>query len=556
MFVWGNFIIFKLPHPKTTNPNKTMAKIIHKFYNQNDSLLLPPSLGELIPATHPVRIVNGILDRFDISEIESTYKGGGTSSYHPRMLLKVVVYAYLCNVYSGRQMEKLLLENIHFMWLSGMNRPDFRTINRFRSERLSGGRLECVFTKVVELLNEEGLVSLNVQYIDGTKIESVANKYTFVWKGSVEKNKAKLIDKVRGVLSVAEEELAIEASAEIPEELPQDEFERRSKKILSKMDEMGISKGKQRRLIEKTASESKSKLDEYDRHLETLGERNSYSKTDPDATFMRMKEDAMNNGQTKPGYNVQISTENQYITNYGIYWRPTDTGTLIDYLESFNHRYGRQSTEIVADSGYGSEQNYEYMFGSGMIPYVKYNMFHAEMKRARINNPFLPENMFYNADKDFYVCPMGQHMDFVYYKKEKSDLGYISTKSVYMAKNCSRCPLRGMCYKGMTNRRTIEVNHKSNAYRARVRELLTSEKGLEHRSRRPIEPEAVFGNIKFNHGFKRFRLKSAEKVSVEWGLVAIAHNLRKYIARKMGNNSCCRSIIGAYGTYMECNKAA
>lgn len=556
MFVWENFIIFILPHKKTTNPNKTMAKIIHKFYNQNDSLLLPPSLGELIPATHPVRIVNGILDRFDISEIESTYKGGGTSSYHPRMLLKVVVYAYLCNVYSGRQMEKLLLENIHFMWLSGMNRPDFRTINRFRSERLSGGKLECVFTKVVELLNEEGLVSLNVQYIDGTKIESVANKYTFVWKGSVEKNKAKLIDKVRGVLSVAEEELAIEESAEIPEELPQDEFERRSEKILSKMDEMGISKGKQRRLIEKTASESKSKLDEYDRHLETLGERNSYSKTDPDATFMRMKEDAMNNGQTKPGYNVQISTENQYITNYGIYWRPTDTGTLIDYLESFNHRYGRQSTEIVADSGYGSEQNYEYMFGSGMIPYVKYNMFHAEMKRARRNNPFLPENMFYNADKDFYVCPMGQHMDFVYYKKEKSDLGYISTKSVYMAKDCSRCPLRGMCYKGNADRRTIEVNHKNNAYRASVRELLTSEKGLEHRSRRPIEPEAVFGNIKFNHGFKRFRLKSAEKVSVEWGLVAIAHNLRKYIARKMGNNSCCRSIIGAYGTYMECNKAA
>ena len=533
-----------------------MAKIIHKFYNQNDSLLFPPSLGELIPSTHPVRIVSSILDRFDISEIESTYKGGGTSSYHPRMLLKVVVYAYLCNVYSGRQMEKLLLENIHFMWLSGMNRPDFRTINRFRSERLSGGRLECVFTKVVELLNEEGLVSLNVQYIDGTKIESVANKYTFVWKGSVEKNKAKLIDKVRGVLSLAEEELAIEESAEIPEELPQDEFERRSKKILSKMDEMGISKGKQRRLIEKTASESKSKLDEYDRHLETLGERNSYSKTDPDATFMRMKEDAMNNGQTKPGYNVQISTENQYITNYGIYWRPTDTGTLIDYLESFNYRYGRQSTEIVADSGYGSEQNYEYMFGSGMIPYVKYNMFHAEMKQARRNNPFLPENMFYNADKDFYVCPMGQHMDFVYYKKEKSDLGYISTKSVYMAKDCSRCPLRGMCYKGKANRRTIEVNHKNNAYRARVRELLTSEKGLEHRSRRPIEPEAVFGNIKFNHGFKRFRLKSAEKVSVEWGLVAIAHNLRKYIARKMGNNSCCRSIIGAYGTYMECNKAA
>ena len=529
---------------------------MHKNYNQNDSLLLPPSLGELISLTHPVRIVSEILDKFDISDIEATYKGCGTSSYHPRMLLKVVVYAYLCNVYSGRKMEKLLHENIHFMWLSGMNRPDFRTINRFRSERLAGGRLEGVFTKVVELLNDEGLVSLNVQYIDGTKIESLANKYTFVWKGSVEKNKAKLINKVREVLSAAERELAIEESTEAPEELPQEEFERRADRILSKMDSMGISKGKQRRLVEKTVGDASVKLDEYGRHLEVLGERNSYSKTDPDATFMRMKEDAMNNGQTKPGYNVQISTENQFITNYGIYRRPTDTGTLIDYLESFNNRYGRQSTEIVADSGYGSEQNYKYMFDGGMIPYVKYNMFHAEMKRKYKNNPFLPENMFYNAEKDFYVCPMGQHMDFAYYKKERSDLGYISTKSVYMAKDCSRCPLRGMCYKGNADRRTIEVNHRNNAYRAKARELLMSNRGLMHRSRRPIEPEAVFGNIKFNHGFKRFRLKSAEKVSVEWGLVAIAHNLRKYIARKTESSNCQRLFIANIGAYLESCRAA
>ena len=219
-------------------------------------------------------------------------------------------------------------------------------------------------------------------------------------------------------------------------------------------------------------------------------------------------------------------------------------------------RYGRQSTEIVADSGYGSEQNYEYMFNGGMIPYVKYNMFHAEMKRKYKNNPFLPDNMYYNKEQDYYVCPMGQHLDFAYYKKEKSDLGYTSTKSVYMAKDCSKCPLRGMCYKGKAERRTIEVNHRNNAYRAKARELLMSEEGMRHRSKRPIEPEAVFGNIKFNHGFKRFRLKSTEKVTVEWGLVAIAHNLRKYICRNMGNNSYKKPIIGAFGTNMEYNMAA
>jgi hypothetical protein len=215
-----------------------------------------------------------------------------------------------------------------------------------------------------------------------------------------------------------------------------------------------------------------------------------------------------------------------------------------------------QSKEIVADSGYGSEQNYEYMFGCGMIPYVKYNMFHAEMKRTRRENPFLVENMFYNAEKDFYVCPMGQHLEFAYKKEDTSDLGYISTKSVYISRNCSRCPLRGMCYKGKIDRRTIEVNHRNNYFRAKARELLMSEEGLMHRSKRPIEPEAVFGNIKFNHGFKRFRLKSTEKVSVEWGLVAIAHNLRKYIACKQGNMSKKMLESGLTEENMGCYMAA
>ena len=531
MFISLEFRKFKVQIKKYLSND--MAKVIHKSYNQNDFLLLPPSLGELIPLSHPVRIVSDIIDKFDISAIEATYKGGGTSSFHPRMLLKVVVYAYLCNIYSGRQMEKQLQENIHFMWLSGMSRPDFRTINRFRSERLTDGRLDAIFTKVVELLNSEGFVSLNVQYIDGTKIESVANKYTFVWKGSVEKNKAKLIEKVKGVLSAAEEELNIEQSVEVAPELPQEEFDRRAERILSKMDDMGVSKGKARKEIEKIREESVAKLDEYDHHLEVLGERNSYSKTDNDATFMRMKEDAMNNGQTKPGYNVQISTENQFITNYGIYWRPTDTGMMIEYLESFEDRYGCKSKEIVADSGYGSEQNYEYMLDNDMVPYVKFNMFHKEQTRKYKNNPFLPANMYYNKDEDYYVCPMGHHLEHVRDNKSVSEMGYESVVSVYRAPNCKGCPFRGMCYKGKSDRRIIEVNHKANGYREKARELLNSKEGLRHRSNRPIEPEAVFGNIKFNHGFKRFKLKSHRKVTVEWGLVAIAHNLRKYIVQKL-----------------------
>lgn len=516
-----------------------MAKVVFKTYNPNDDLLLPPCLGDYLPQNHPSRVVSAIIDRLDISEIEAGYKGGGTSSYDPRMLLKVIVYAYLNNVYSGRQMEKLLVENIAYMWLSGMQTPDFRTINIFRSKRLAG-KFDKIFTQIVLLLAEENLVTLKVQYIDGTKIESVANKYTFVWKGSTEKNKAKLEANVKAVLESAEQALAIE-NAEEQQELTSEEMARRADRILEKMDEDGISDKKLRSSVEKVKSESAPKQKEYESKLEILGDRNSYSKTDPDATFMRMKEDAMNNGQTKPGYNVQISTENQFITNYGIFWRPNDQGTFIPYITSFSDRYGVQSEEVCADSGYGSEQNYAHMESIGVTPYVKYNMFHAEDKRNRRNNPFLVQNLYYNTAEDYYVCPMGQHMEHIGDVQTKSDLGYVSVVSRYRSLNCVGCPLRGMCYKGAADQRVIEVNHKNNAYRAEAKALLTSERGLHHRSMRPIEPEAVFGDIKFNHGFKRFRLKSNTKVKVEFGLVALAHNLRKYIAveRMRSNAACC-----------------
>ena len=506
------------------------AKVVYKSYNQNDSLLFPPSLGELIPENHPVRTVSAIIDRLDISGIESTYKGGGTSSFHPRMLLKVIVYSYMCNVYSGRRMERLLHENVNYMWLSGMSCPDFRTINRFRSGRLCDGRFEELFRQTVVLMNEEGLVSLKVQYIDGTKIESVANRYTFVWKGSVEKNKAKLEAKADAVLKTAEEVLIQENSECSGEDPCLENLSDRTERILLKMDEQGISDRKLRNSVRKVKEESLPKLESYERHLEVLGDRNSYSKTDTDATFMRMKEDAMRNGQTKPGYNVQIATENQFITNYGIFSRPSDWGTLVPFLESFRSKYGKHSEEIVADSGYGNEENYEYMEKNGMDAYVKYTMFHAETKRKYVKNAFLIRNMYYNADEDYYVCPMGQHLDRCGTRHPVSDLGCRSEVAVYRAANCKGCPLRGMCYRARSDRRTIEVNHKADAFKRRVRELLTSERGMVHRSKRPIEPEAVFGDIKFNHGFKRFRLKSNRKVRVEFGLVALAHNLRKYPA--------------------------
>ena len=506
-----------------------MAKVIHKFYNQNENLLFPPSISDFIPANDPVRVLNAIVDHLDITKIEETYKGGGTSSFAPRMLLKVILYAYLQNVFSGRKMETLLKRDVHFMWLSGMQRPDFNTINNFRRERIAD-MMDDIFTQVVKMLVNAKLISLDVQYIDGTKIEANANKYTFVWKKSTKTNQDKLDFKVKNILREAERVLNMELKEESETVMTAEEMQERTDAILTQMDEQGISNKKLRKSVVKVKEESVAKMKEYEEKLETAGERGSYSKTDKDATFMRMKEDAMNNGQTKPGYNVQIATENQFITNYGLFHQANDQGTMIPFLESFEERYDKQSSTVCADSGYGSEMNYEYMESKKIDAYVKYNMFHAEMKRKRKNNPFLVENMFYNKELNFYVCPMGQHLKHIRNEKRISDLGYESTISVYRSSNCNGCPLRGMCYKGKSARRTIEVNHRNNELRSKARELLTSEEGLKHRSRRPIEPEAVFGQIKYDNRFKRFNYRGKRLVKAEFATIAIVHNIRKYIS--------------------------
>lgn len=514
-----------------------MAKVIFKSYKENDSLLLPPSLGDLVPQTHPARIVSRVIDHLDISSIESKYKGGGTSCYNPRMLIKVLVYSYMCNTFSGRKIERQLKENIIYMWLSGYSTPDFRTLNLFRSQRLNGD-FESIFAQVVELIHREGLVTLDVQYIDGTKIESVANKYTFVWKGAVDTYDERLKTKVDAILRQAEKVISSdEDQISTTTGMNADEFQRRVDNIVEKIEKVPSEMQKE---IKKINKESLPKMKEYERHKEILQERGSYSKTDQDATFMRMKEDYMGNGQLKPGYNVQISTENQYITNYGIYQKPGDTTTLIDYLESFNRKYHRQSNEIVADSGYGSEQNYDYMLDNKIIPYVKYNYFHMDIRkeRKRPSDAYKLTLPYYNSDEDYFVCSMGQHMTYIGNRSRKSEIGHVGEYRKYMAQDCSKCPIKGVCTKAKGNR-IYEVNLNLMKQKKLVRELLTSERGLEHRSKRPIEPEAVFGQIKYNSGFKRFRLKSIPKVSVEFGLIALAHNLRKYarIVLSIDNNS-------------------
>ena len=239
----------------------------------------------------------------------------------------------------------------------------------------------------------------------------------------------------------------------------------------------------------------------------------------------------MNNGQTKPGYNLQIGTENQFITDFGLFPNPGDTLTMRSFLGSFSSRYSRVAGEVCADSGYGSEENYAFMEANGMEAYVKYNYFHKEQKRDFRNDAFRMENLFYNAEKDYFVCPMGQHMERVGTKHERNESGYVSVSAVYRAQRCDGCPLRWGCHSRKQGGREMAVNHLLLEYRRKARERLTSERGLEHRSKRPIEPEAVFGQIKYNMQYKRFRHFGKDKVSMDFAFFAMAFNLKKMAAK-------------------------
>ena len=511
--------------------SKAKRSVVFKVYTQTQPMLLPPSLDELIAADHPVRIVNQVLDKIDIDPLLKKYSGGGSSSFHPRMLLKVLVFAYINNNYSSRRIEAALKENIYYMWLSGMNTPDHNTINRFRSDRLKEV-LRQVFTQVVLLLSEEGLLNIKELYTDGTKIEANANRYTFVWGKAIKTSRERIKKQLDELWQYAQNI----AAAELPDTDPSgfdtidaDKVEKAIEQINEALKDKPVSKSVKQKLNYAKNNWSVN-LKKYEQQEKILNERNSYSKTDEDATFMKMKEDHMLNGQLKPAYNLQISSNNQYIVNYSLHQTTADTTTLQPHTEIYKEQYNQTPDVIVADAGFGSEENYQYLMDNNIENYVKYNYFDKDQRSIKNKkHPFTADTLYYNKEKDYYVCPIGQHMQHTGTHQTKTKTGFIQTIHRYQAVNCNGCPLRNVCHKAKGNR-IIEVNHRLNEYKKQVGKNLNSEQGIYHRKKRPCDVEPVFASIKNNHHFKRFMLRSKPKTEIEAGLLALAHNLRKKAA--------------------------
>ena len=538
-----------------------MPENLHfRSYDPDQTLLFPQRIDRDIPKDDPVRILKSVIESMDLPGFKKLYHERGRSPYHPKMMLMVILYSYMNNVYSCRKIEKLLYRDIYYIWLSGYQKPDFATINRFRNRVKN--EIGHIFTLLVLILVEKGFVTLEVEYLDGTKIESKANKYTFVWRKSVERNREKLLEKIRVLLQQINEQMAQDKAADVDtlELTPQTlcEISKEFKEALGSApeaktkEEKAAQRGKNKMF--KELERHGEKLAEYNSRLEQMEGRNSISKTDPSATFMRMKEDAMCNGQTKPGYNLQISSENQFITDFALFPNPTDTLTFIPFLGSFPGRYGRFPKRVVADSGYGSEENYRFMDEAGIEGFVKYNRFHLEHRPRYKPDTFHPDSLYYNEEGDYYICPMGQRMSRSGTVQTRTEGGYISESACYRAIRCKGCPLRCLCYKAKANQRTIRVNHRLNAYKRKACELLTSEEGIKERGRRCIEPEAVFGQMKSNMAYRRFRHMGKDKVVMDFTFFAIAFNIKKLCSmmRKIDKKGRKTSSYGKFVIIFIC----
>jgi transposase len=515
-------------------------------------------LKDLMPRGHLVEVVNELVESLAQSELDVYYSVFGAPSFHPKMLLKVWLYGYCNGVYTSRPLAKQMRENLHYIWLSGLQQPCFKTLCGFRSGRMEG-MIDDIFVQLLSILVEQGYLDLETFFTDGSKFEANCNKNKRVWAKNTARYKAQVLERLRGILAEFKElqkaedarfghkdlaecgdgktvELVLTA-ADVQQKLVT------VRELMSKYGEKAEldndCKASQKTLlkIEKQLTEEQEKLQKYEEQERILGSRNSYGKTDEDSTMLRMKDD-----QLLPAYNVQHTTQNQYILNYTIAQTGSDSPTLPTHLDKLAERLAHIGQDLegkngVMDAGYGSEENYADMEKRGVNAYVKYPLWYQEVTGELAKRTFHKENWAYDATTDTYECPEGRKLIFSHEEVRTVGNGYEKKIRIYKSENCGDCPLRMDCMKNPSSvdtNRTVSHSEKGEVYKEQARKLLETEKGRELSVQRNMEVESAFGDIVYNMDYRRFWLRGIKKVYIEYGLVAIAHNLRKLACAKSG----------------------
>lgn len=502
---------------------------------------IPVDLEKIIDVTDEIYTFSEVMDRIELRKYYSDKKSViGRPRYDAEKLMKVTLFAFMENGYSSlRNIEKLCKTDIRYIWLlDGEKAPSFVTVSNFLREYV-GKNIEALFADINKYLFAEEGVDLSRLYIDGTKIEANANKYTWVWKKSCLKSRDKvyrqltdLIGEINtGILSFfnvriePREEYAIEYLEEVI---------RRLSSVTGVNGEYICGRG-HRKTVEQRQydklTECLGKLKKYAERIEICGEsRNSYSKTDHDATFMRVKRDYMGNDQLLPAYNMQIGVCDEYIAVVDAKQYASDMDCFVPLMDKFKSAYGKYPAYPVADAGYGSYNNYLFCEANGIGKYMKFAMFEKETKDAKYrNDPYRAVN-FRQDEKGKLLCPEGRKFEHYCDRPIKGNK-YGRTEEIYRCESCVGCPRRAECVKG-TGDRTIRMNRELTKIHEEVITNLKSESGIKFRINRSIQAEGTFGSIKWNRSYKRAQRRGIESIILEFTLISIGFNLYKYHNKK------------------------
>ena len=500
---------------------------------------MPIEIEKIIEIDDAVYSFSEIMDRIDLRKyLEKKENKIGRKRCDSVKLLKIIMFCFMENGYASlRYLEKCCKTDIRYMWLlDGMKAPSHMTFKNFIDDELSGA-IEDIFLEINEVIFELEGVDLDHVYLDGTKIEANANKYTWVWKKSCLKNRDKVFEKVTKLIRRMNEKVLaglgvkIDSRSEYAVEYLEGLLKKYREATGLEPEQFAKGRGHRKSLEQHQYQELEGyieRLKRYAKHIGTCGEkRNSYSKTDPGATFMRVKRDYMGNDQLLPAYNMQTAVCNGYIAVMDVQQYASDMECFVPLMEKFNEMYGHYPKYPVADAGYGSYNNYLYCQEKGMEKFMKFTMFNKETKDAKYrDDPYRSVNFKQDAEGN-PICPNGKKFVHKATQPVKGNK-YGRTEEIYECESCEGCPFKEKCCPKAKGNRSIRMNQELTALHKEVIDNLHSIHGALLCMNRSIEAEGTFGSLKWNRSYKRAFRRGMDKVKMEFLLLACGYNLYKY----------------------------
>jgi len=464
-------------------------------YNNKEMLLFPASIGDYLPKDHLAWVIDEVIEQLNLNCLYKKVSMVGNPSYHPKMMLKILFYGYATSRFSSRKIAQSLESDVAFIFLSGMQKPDFRTISNFRKNNTK--ELAEIFVQIVRLARKIGLIELGHISLDSTVIKASAHRDNFYDKEQLNEEERK----IKGILSAAKE-LDDKEDKIYGLKLRGDELPKELQTPLKRL---------------KKIQEAKKNLEE-----KSLKEINL---TDPDATFQRQNDRAV-----RPGYRAEVSVDakSQVIIACDVINKRTDYDELIPLIdrveENLPEFITKESVIITADSGYSSMDRLKELESKGYIDaYIPDAKYQGKKRGKKIDedSPFHKKHFVYNEEKDFYICPNNKKLTLRCRRKEKSG----AMCNIYQCHECQRCKYFGNCTKSFIGREIRIYDNRDVIYR--MRQKLDTIEGKKIYQKRKIIIEPVFGNIKHNLKFREFLLRGLYKVKAEFRLIAIAHNIGK-----------------------------